>query len=127
MVLFGLERDQLRLVCGVCAAMRTGLPDPGCSSRGDGLTPAQTAIKIYLEQIPLPRYGEGEESWQLWCPFSAQTGVVFCCISLIPAADVSQLLESGILPPRFLFLSVLSDCCPSGCPAAPANANPSLT
>jgi len=25
MVLFGLERDQLRIVCGVCAAMRTGL------------------------------------------------------------------------------------------------------
>jgi hypothetical protein len=76
MVLFGFERDQLRLVCGVCAAMRTGLPDPGCSTRSDRLTPAQTAIRIYLEQIPLPRYGEGEESRQVWCPFSSETALV---------------------------------------------------
>jgi hypothetical protein len=51
--------------------------NPGCSSRGDRLTPAQTVIKIYLEQIPLPRYGEGEESRQVWSPFSAETGLVF--------------------------------------------------
>ena len=51
LVLFGLERDQLRLVCGVCAAMRTGLTDPGCSSRGDRLTPAQPAIKVILNEF----------------------------------------------------------------------------
>ena len=76
MVLFGLERDPLRLVYGVCAAMRTGLPDPGCSNRGDRLTPAQTGNQSYLEQIPLPRYGAGEESLQVWCPFLAKTGLV---------------------------------------------------
>jgi len=32
----------------------------------------------------------GEELPQVWCPFSAQTGLVFCCILLTPAADASQ-------------------------------------
>src|SRR5260370_16128713 len=66
LVLFGLERDQRRFVCGVCAAMRTGLPDPGHSSRFGCHTWAQTgSLNLSLEQIPLPRYGGGEKSPQI--------------------------------------------------------------
>jgi hypothetical protein len=90
LVLFGLERDQLRLVCGVCAAMRTGLPDPGCFSRGDRLTPAQTAIKIYLEQIPCQVMAREKNRCTFGVRFQLRPALFFCCISLIPAADASQ-------------------------------------
>jgi len=66
MVLFGLERDQLRFVCGVCAAMRAGLPDPGRPSVWIATLGRKPAVETYLEQIPLPPYGKGEQSRRVW-------------------------------------------------------------
>jgi hypothetical protein len=61
-----------------------------------------TEIKIHVEQIP-PRYGEGEESRQVWCPFSAETGLVVLPYLIDTCGRRQSALESGILPTCFFF------------------------
>jgi hypothetical protein len=50
MVLFGLERSTETCVRPVCGDPNK-FADPGCSSRGDRLTPAQPAIKVILNEF----------------------------------------------------------------------------
>jgi hypothetical protein len=102
MVLFGLESDQLRLVCDGCAPMRTGLPDPGClQQQRPSHSGANRQSKSILNRFRCLDTAREKSRGRFGVRFQLRPALSFYCILIDTCGRRSSVLESQILMPDY--------------------------